>query len=65
MVPIELYYGASCSALLENQTSKVKKYYLLFNEWWSELMENPELKNYYFSYFSTCKNWLDGRMKNL
>lgn len=62
--PIELYYGATCSAFLENQTSKAKKYYLLFNDWWSEVMENPELKKYYSSHFLTCKNWLDSRMKN-
>jgi tetratricopeptide (TPR) repeat protein len=61
--PIELYYGATCSAILNNQTEKAKKYYLLFNKWWDKFMMNPKLKGYYFTEFLGCKNWLDSKMK--
>jgi tetratricopeptide (TPR) repeat protein len=63
--PIELYYGAACSALMENKIDKARVYYFTFNRWWDEFMENPKLKGYYFTKFLGCKNWLDGRMKNI
>ncbi len=62
--PIELYYGAASSALMDNQIEKAKEYYLSFNRWWDKFMENPKLQSYYFTKFLGCKNWLDRRMKN-
>ena len=63
--PVELYYGAACSALMNRQMDKAKRYYLLFNKWWDEFMENPRLKSYYFTNFLGCKNWIDNEMKKL
>jgi len=63
--PIQMYYGAACSAICSGKLSNAKEYHDLFNVWWDRYMENPELKGYYFTHYLGCKNWIDNRMKTI
>jgi tetratricopeptide (TPR) repeat protein len=53
--PIELYYGASCSALFTGNSQKAKEYYSKFREWWRKFEKYSKLKDRY----SGCKEWLE------
>lgn len=61
--PINLYYGAACSAIKADHIEKAEKYYRTFNYWWDKFMKHPELNGYYFTNYLGCKNWLDKNME--
>jgi len=62
--PIELYYGASCAALLTGDFQKAKEYYLKLQEWWDKFEKDPKLKNHLLRRFASCKDWLEGAIKS-
>ena len=62
--PIQMYYGAACSAICCGQYKLAQIYHEKFNNWWDKYMRDPRLHGYYFTNYLGCKNWLDKKMKS-